>query len=462
MVELLVSWTPIAETLPAEAIGTGTVVQNLAFVLLFVLIGGFFAAAEIALVSLREAKVVSMAERSPRRGGRVVRLLANPNRLLAAVQVGVTLAGFVSAGFGAAQIAPSLEVRLVDWGLSPAVSAPAAFILVTVIIAYLSLVLGELVPKRMALQRAEGIAMFTAGPIDLVATLARPFIWLLSVSTDFVVRLLGGDPSIGKERMSGEELRLLVASHEELSEDERELIDDVFTAGDRELREVMVPRTEVEFLAEDTPVFRAAEHVSELPHSRYPVIRDSADDVVGFVHVRDLLAPAMANRGVRVGELVRDVARLPGSKQVLPALGELRRSGIHLAIVEDEYGGTDGIVTLEDLVEEIIGDIRDEFDEGRADEGEPGPTLSDTKAIDGLTNLEDLREETGIELPEGPYETVAGWLIASIGELPRIGDSASHEGYRFEVTELDGRRIDRISITPPRPAPDGGQSLVAG
>jgi putative hemolysin len=445
---------PAAHTgavLLAAANGAATPVDafiNVAVVLFFVLLGGFFAAAEIALISVRESRLEQLREIRPKKAERVDRLVSQPNRLLAAVQVGVTLAGFISAGFGAAQIAPSLEPTLQSLGMSEGLAAGIAFVMVTVVIAYLSLVLGELAPKRLALQRADSMALVVAGPVDVMARLFRPFIWLLSVSTNAVVRLLGGDPAVGRDQISGEELRGLVASHEEFTPTERALIDDVFNAGTRELREVMIPRTEVEFLPEAMPVFRAVEHVRDLPFSRYPVVGRSPDEVVGFVHVRDLLALAPDRSTVRLGDIAREVARLPGSKAVLPAMSELRQSGTHLAIVVDEYGGTDGIVTLEDLVEEVVGDIRDEFDEAGEPVEPPTAVLTHPREFDGLINLDDFAEATGIELPDGPYETVAGWLIASRGSLPSIGATAEYRGHCFEVVALDGRRIDRILVTP--------------
>jgi putative hemolysin len=442
-----------------EAVGA---LINVGVVLFFVLLGGFFAAAEIALISVRESRLAQLRETKPKKAERVSRLVAQPNRLLAAVQVGVTLAGFISAGFGAAQIAPSLEPALQALGMSQGLAAGIAFVLVTVVIAYLSLVLGELVPKRLALQRADSMALVVAGPVDVMARLFRPFIWLLSVSTNAVVRLLGGDPAVGREQMSGEELRGLVASHEEFTPTERALIDDVFSAGTRELREVMIPRTEVEFLPETMPVFRAVEHVRDQPFSRYPVMGRSPDEVVGFVHVRDLLALAQTRSTVRLGDIARDVARMPGSKAVLPAMSEMRQSGTHLAIVVDEYGGTDGIVTLEDLVEEVIGDIRDEFDAAGEAPEEPAAVLLQPREVEGLINLDDFAEATGIELPDGPYETVAGWLIASRGSLPSVGATAEFEGHRFEVVALDGRRVDRIRVSPRAPGSDPAAEASEG
>ncbi len=409
---------------------------NIALVLVFILIGSFFAAAEIALVSLRESQVERLSQRG-RRGRTLSALVRDPNRFLAAVQVGVTLAGFVSAGFGASQIAPAISPWLESLGLSAGWASAIAFIAVTVVIAYFSLVIGELVPKRIALQRAESTALLVAGPVDLLAKITRPFIWLLSVSTNALVRLLGGDPSSGKEQISGEELRDIVAATEELTAEERALIDDVFDAGDRELREVMLPRTEVAFLDASTPVGEAITEVSDAPHSRYPVIRGSADDVVGVVHIRDLLTPDADRSGRRVGDLARETAFFPGTKQVIPALTEMRRLRQHLAIVVDEYGGTAGIVTLEDLVEELVGDIRDEYDTEST-----GPRTD----VDGLLNLEDFADETGVELPEGPYETVAGFVVSELGELPTIGAIVDVAGHRLTVTELDGRRVARISV----------------
>ncbi len=425
------------------------ILLNLGIVLLFILIGGFFAAAELALVSIRESQIDRLADAHPRQGERLKGLTRNPNRFLAAVQVGVTLAGFLSAGFGAAQIAPDIAPWLESLGLPPGIAQPVAFVLVTVAIAYLSLVLGELVPKRLALQRGEEIALRSATPVDMLATVTRPFIWLLSTSTDALVRLLGGDPQVGRERITQDELRGMVQAHDELSEAERQLIDDVFAAGDRELREVMVPRTEVAFLVQDMPLFQAAALVGGQPHSRYPIIGDSADDVVGFVHVRDLLDPALAGRSIRVGSLARDVSRLPSSKRVIPALTEMRDTGHHLAIVVDEYGGTDGIVTMEDLVEELVGDIRDEYDDATDDNpGRGTGALLVEREIDGLTNLDDFDEEFGIELPDGPYETVAGFMINRLGRLPRVSDSVPFSACELTVVRMDGRRIDRVLVAP--------------
>lgn len=418
------------------------VLGNVALVFVFVLIGGVFAAAEIALVSLRDSQVRALAERS-RRGRTVAELNADPNRFLSSVQVGVTLAGFLSAAFGGATLSDDLAPVLVRWGLPEGLSGAAALVLVTIAISYLSLVFGELVPKRLALQRAEAFALALGPMIDTISRISRPVIWLLSKSTNAVVRVLGGDPSVQREQMSDEELRELVHQHETLGEEERRIVEDVFEAGDRQIREVMIPRTEVDFLDAAMPVYKAARYAYTQPHSRYPVTRGSADDVIGFVHVRDLLDPEMSGRSVRVEELARDTLVLPWTRQILAALADMRREGTHLAIVADEYGGTAGIVTMEDLVEELIGDIRDEYD---VEETETTRHRGGEVEVDGLLNLDDFEDETGVELPEGPYETVAGYIVAGLGRLPEVGDTVEHEGVRLEVREVEGRRVSRVLV----------------
>src|SRR4051794_16150764 len=427
-------------------------------VVVFVLIGGVFSGAEIALVSLRESQVRGLSE-TGRRGQAVQKLLSDPNRFLAAVQVGVTLAGFFSAAFGASTLSAPFAHWLVGRGLSEGLSDTLALVLVTIAISYLSLVVGELTPKRLALQRAEGFSLIVATPLNAIAALSRPVIWLLSKSTDVLVRLLGGDPKLSGEAISQEELRDLVAAHESLSSDERRLIDEVFRAGDREVREVMTPRTEVMFLDASMTASRAAKQVADSNWSRFPVVGRDQDDVVGFVHVRDLFLPNHpAGRAATVGDLAREVTRLPGTAGVLTALSEMRRGNQHLAIVVDEDGGTDGIVTLEDLIEEGIGEIYDEEDKTVESEGKQPP--GGPREVDGLLNLDDFTECTGLRLPEGPYETVAGFVLAELGRLPAVGDTIEVEGRSVSVLELDGRRIARLLVGPP-PEPAGDDADAA-
>jgi putative hemolysin len=326
---------------------------------------------------------------------------------------------------------------------------------VTAFISYLSLVLGELVPKRLALQRAEGFAMFVSPVLDLLAKVMRPVVWLLSKSTNVIVRMLGLDPRAAGEDVTEEELRDMVSTNVGLGSEERRVLTDVFGAADRQLVGVMVPRTEVEFLPAATPLAHAAREVLDKPHSRYPVTGETVDDVVGVVHVRDLLTAALAgDAGSRtVGDLTRPVPLLPGSKPVLAALTEMRSNRTHLAVVVDEYGGTYGIVTMEDILEELVGEIEDEYDPARAQ--------ADRTEFDGLLHHDELLDAAGIELPEGPYETLAGFVQARLGRVPTVGDAVEARGHRFTVVEMDGRRVARVRIERLAPADEPTVSATA-
>ncbi len=439
------------------------VLVNIALILLFIVVGGIFSGAEMALVSLRESQVRQIAHQG-KRGQTVARLTDDPNRFLSAVQIGVTLSGFLSAAFGAATLADDFSPVLQALGLAEGPADTVALVLITVAISYASFVLGELAAMRLALQRAESAALLLAPLVDRIAWFARPIIWFLGVSTNVVVRILGGDPKASREEVTDEEIRSMVSGSTTLGDEERRIVDEVFDAGERGLREVMLPRTEVDFLPGDLPVHKAVRELSKAPHSRYPVTGESADDIIGFVHVRDLLDPDVSTRSIPVAELARPVLSMPDTVRVLRALSEMRRSSSHLAIVLDEYGGTAGIVTMEDLVEELIGDITDEYDVVE----EPRVGVRGDLVVDGLITLDEFGERTGFVLPEGPYDTVAGYFMAQLGRLPAVGDSITPvvlpvdgdepepTSLELRVTELDGRRAARFVVH----RVDGGELLA--
>ena len=417
---------------------------DLATIAGLIILAAFFVAAEIALISLRDSQVRQIATRG-KRGARVAALAEHPNRLLAAVQIGVTVSGFLSAALGADKLGDYVIPWLEDLGIATGWATTISLIGVTLVIAYFSLVFGELVPKRVALFRAEEIAMTTAGIIDVVANIFRPIIWLLSKSTDFVVRAFGVDPKEQRSQMSEEELLDLVTGHAALTEEERDIVEEVFNASERQVHEVMVPRTEVDFMDASLTVGKAIELAVDKAHSRYPVVRGSSDEVVGFIHVRDLLDTSLANKSTKIVELVRNIMYLPGTKGVLPALSEMRVQGQHLAIVLDEYGGTDGIVTLEDLVEVLIGDIRDEYDEDDAEVSLEERT-GDFE-VDGLISIEDLIEETKLDIPEGPYETASGFVMHFLGRIPQVNDVVNVNGLRITVLTMEGKRAGQLLIS---------------
>ena len=422
----------------------GSLLGDLATVAGLILLGALFVAAEIALISLRESQVRQLSSRG-KRGAKVAHLATNPNRFLAAAQVGVTVCGFLSAALGAEKLGVYVIPKLIDLGLSDDAANATSLIGVTLVIAYFSLVFGELVPKRLALFRTEEISLWSAGAIDLTAKLFRPIIWLLSRSTDVVVRVFGIDPKEQRSQMSEEELLDLVTGHAALTAEERDIVEEVFNASERQVHEVMVPRTEVDFMDASLTVGKAIALAVDRAHSRYPVVRGSTDEVIGFIHVRDLLDTSLVSAGGKIQELVRNIMFLPGTKGVLPALTEMRNQRQHLAIVLDEYGGTDGIVTLEDLVECLIGDIKDEYD---SDEAEVSiESRTGDFEVDGLISIDDLREETGIEIPEGPYETASGFVMHFLGRIPVEHDVVGVNGIRITVLTMEGKRAGQLLIS---------------
>ena len=480
----------------------GEILLNVLLVLLFVLIGGVFSGTEMAMVTLR-ASQVSQIEATGADGQRIGALVRNPNLFLSAVQVGVTLAGFFSSAYGASRIAPEFVPVLESWGLQAVAASVVAFIGMTLLIAYLSLVFGELVPKRLAMQHPVAFTRVLAPGLNIFAGIMRPVVWLLSVSTNGVLRLLGRDPHVGAQAVSADEVRELIVSQPGLRDDSRSILTDVLRAGDRRLVEVMRARPDVEFLSGSLPVAQAYGLSLELSHSRFPVRGESIDDVLGFVHIRDLMAamtrpshgpasegpggpasggpggpgsgepsgepggesggwpeiepdtgPTLAN--MTLADIMRPILPLPGSIPVLNALTTMRRENQQIALVLDEYGGTDGIVTMEDLVEELVGEIYGEYDDQREPE-DSALRSGGALEVDGGLILDELTSMSGVELPEGPYETVAGFMLDRLGRVGREGDSIVVDGVRLTVLKTDGYRIVRIHITRP-----GGKAEATG
>ncbi|NEG89536.1 hemolysin family protein [Bifidobacterium aerophilum] len=423
--------------------------MNILLIFVFLLLGSVFSGTELALVSLRGSQVDQM-EQEDARGARVAKIARDPNTFLSTVQIGVTLCGFLSASFGESSISPYIVPVVESWGVPAHIAAPLTTISLTLIISYCSIVISEMVPKRIAMQRTEQIARAVVPAIDIFATICRPIIWLIGKNTNGIVRLLGFDPNETESEVSDDELRVLVNTNTSLSKDERTILDDVFDASETIVAEVMRPRADVVFLDGSQSIADAAAYVREMPYSRYPVTGKDFDDVIGFVHVRDLLDVRDPNAKT-VADVTREGISLPGTSKLLPSLSLLRKRGIHLAVVIDEYGGTDGIVTLEDMTEELVGDIRDEYDlpEESGKTGKNGRTafVNGVATIDGGMTIEDFDDLTGIELEDGPYETVAGYFLAHTGKMGEEGDVLhSDDGYDMVVTKVDGRRIETIEV----------------
>ncbi len=411
---------------------------QLLLVAVLVLLNALFAGSEMALVSLRDGQLQRL-EKASRSGATLARLARDPNRFLATIQIGITLAGFLASAAAAVSLAQPLIEPL---GFLGKAAGPAAIVIVTIALTFVTLVLGELAPKRIAMQRAEGWALAAARPLDVLSAVSRPAVWLLSKSSDVVVRLTGGDPDAQREEVTREEIRDMVAAQQDFSAEQRTIISGAFEIADRILREILVPRRDVLSFPQDCPASDALDQLLATGHSRAPVVGPTGlDDVVGVVHLRDL---------IRARGAVQDHARpglfLPETLRVSDALRQLRQERQQLALVVDERGAIDGIVTMEDLVEEIVGEIYDETDRDvQAVVHEPDGAL----LLPGGFPVHDLPDIgfDGDGQDDGDYTTIAGMLLAELGHIPtEPGEVVDLPLFTAEVAEVTGRAITKVRL----------------
>ncbi len=427
----------LAQSPPAGGQSVGLL---LALVGVLVVINALLAGTETALVSLREGQITRLEQRG-RAGRALARLARDPNRFLSTIQIGITLAGFLASATAAVSLAEPLVPYLTFFGTA---ARPAAIVLVTAALTFVTLVLGELAPKRIALQRAERWGLAAARPLALFARVTAPAVWVLTKSTDLVVRVFGGDPGARGEEVTEEEIRDLVATQQAFSPAQRTIIDGAFEIAERTLREVLVPRLQVTAVEEDEPAQEVVAKLVASGFSRAPVYRGDLDSVVGVVHLRDVV-----QRRGPVGEQARPTTVLPESVGVLDALKRLQNDRTHLALVVNEHGGVEGIVTLEDLLEEIVGEIYDEFDrdldpnDAKGVEREPSGAL----VMPGSFPMHDLTD-VGVALPEGDYATIAGLVLDRLGRIPEPGEQVDLPGWSIQVLAREGNAIGRVRLLP--------------
>jgi putative hemolysin len=408
---------------------------EIGLVLLLVVINAAFAGSEVALISLREGQLRRL-EREGERGRLVARLARDPNQVLSTIQIGITLAGFLASAAAAVSLAEPLVPLL---GFLGRAAEPAAVVLVTMVLTYLTLVVGELAPKRIALQRPERWARRAARPLAVVSTLTRPAVWLLSKSTNVLVRLAGADPRRQREEVTEEEVRDMIATGSVFRPEQRRILSEAIEIGERRLRDVLVPRRDVVAVPADASVAEAIGMLVGTTHGRAPVYRGDLDDVIGLVTLQDLVGA----EGPVAGR-VRPVVALPESMTVLDALRRLQAEREQLAIVLNEYGGTEGIVTVEDLLEELVGEIYDEFDpDSHGIHRQPDGSL----ILPGSFPVHDLAD-LGITLPEGDYTTLAGLVLERMGRIPGKGETVEVDGWRLEVLDVDHNAIIQVRLVP--------------
>ena len=406
-----------------------------------ILLNAFFVAAEYGLVTSRRTRIVELEREGNRRAKTVLQVVSDPPRFIAAMQLGVTLTSLAIGALGEHAL-----TRAFDPVMATALAVTLAYLLLT----FFHVVIGELVPKGVALGHSEATALALAAPVRAFFALFWPLIWVLQRATNLVLGLLGLEPPGGETEVHSEaELKMLLnvsTERGEIEPGEQDMLYKVFDFADKEASDVMVPRPEVVALSVDLPPEECLRAVMESPYTRYPVYRDSLDDIVGILHVRDLFG-TLVDRGlaaVEVEQLVRPAYVVPETKDLAALLTEFRRTNQHMAIVVDEYGGMEGIVTLEDLLEEIVGEIEDEFD--LPDESVE-QVDEDTIRIDGTFPIDDFNEQFRTELPAEDYHTVAGFVFGQLGRAAQEGDEVSHDGMVFRVEEVEGQRIDKLAVT---------------
>lgn len=421
--------------------------------LLLTIMNGYFSMSEMALTTAKRATLEHDAEGGDKRAAAALELSGDSTDFLATIQVAITLVGFFSATVSSNTLSDPLTRWIESFGVEVlSVIAPVASpIVITLVVSYLSIVIGELVPKRIGLSDAEGMAKSVAGPIMFFRRVAKPLVWLTQASANGISAVLGIKSADDRQDVSEEEIKYMVAEQDSLLDEEKRMIHEIFDLGDAVAREVMVPRVDVTMVEDSDTVGEVLDTMRRTGFSRIPVYRDDADNVVGIAHIKDLIGLALSGRSNEsVANRLRDATFVPDTKDILPLLSEMQTAHDQIVVVVDEYGGTAGIITIEDIVEEIVGEIEDEFDP----DNKYLTRLSRREwLVDGRFSCDDAIE-LGWPIEESDdYETVAGWILDVCDGVPDIGEVFEMEGYKFKVQSMRGRRISLIRVTAPEGQP---------
>lgn len=428
----------------------GSLVLKILLLLVLILVNAYFAMAEIAVISLNDTKIEKMADEGNKKAKLVLKLTNNPTKFLSTIQIGITLAGFLTSASAATSFAAMLtEAVTGKFGLPENIVSPVAVVLITLIMSYFSLVLGELVPKRIGMQIPEKVAFAVAKPLYVMSKIVSPFVKFLSLSTNGVVRLLGFDPNADEEVVTEEEIRMMVDVGGEkgvIEYDQKEMINNIFDFDDMDAGDVMTHRTDVVAAdVNDTTLEEFLALAIENGRSRVPLYDEDIDNIVGIVYVKDLLQYVGKEVKGTLKSIMREPYFVPETKACGELFKEMRLQRIQMAVVVDEYGGTAGIVTLEDIVEAVMGNIQDEYDE---EEEEISKIDENTFTVEGTIDIEEIDELIGKDLPEGDYETLAGFIMDELQCIPKSGEmnEVVFENVKFTVLEVEDRRIEKIKV----------------
>ncbi|NLZ92995.1 MAG: HlyC/CorC family transporter [Firmicutes bacterium] len=417
--------------------------------MILIVLNAFFAASEIALISLNDNKIKLMADEGNKKAKLLIKILSEPSKFLATIQIGITLAGFLASAFAAESFAGRLVdlIKITQIPISENVLKTIAVIIITVILSYFTLVLGELVPKRLAMKKAEQISFLAVSPLNFLSAVTSPFVKLLTVSTNFIVRLLGVDPNVDDEQVTEEEIRMLVDVGKEkgtIDESEKEMINNIFEFDNKTVSEIMTHRTDIAGISISSSLKEIIDLVKRKKYTRFPVYEENIDNIIGVLNVKDLIQLLDDNKqDFDLRKIIRQPYFVPASKKNDDLFKDLQSTKTHMAVAIDEYGGTAGIVTIEDLIEEIVGNIFDEYDE---EEKEFEKLDENTFIINGATSLERVKDFLKVDLPIEDYETLSGFLIGQLGRIPAEEENPIIEfnGLVFKVEEIVEKRISKV------------------
>lgn len=432
----------------------GSIILKVVLLFILTLLNAFFAMSEIAIISLNDTKIDKLAEEGHKKAKQVKKLTENSSNFLSTIQIGVTLAGFLTSATAAQSFASMLTdalaktavANVIPLGLISGVST----VLITLVTSYFSLVLGELAPKKIAMQKPEKVSFAVVPVLLFVSKVTKPFVKILSVSTNAVVRLFGLDPNADEEEVTEEEIRMMVDVGQEkgvIEDVQKEMINNIFEFDDIDVADIMTHRTDMACVDAEDPLADIIQLSMEEGYSRIPVYEEDPDNVVGIVYIKDLLKYIGSSlpEALHLKDVMRKAYYVPESKRCGALFAEMTEKHIQMAIVVDEYGGTAGLVTLEDIVEAIVGNIQDEYDNEDVEISKINET---TFTIDGVTDLEEVEEQLGIQFPEDDYDTLGGFIISQLGFLPQDGDmnTVEFENIRFTVLNVEERRIGKIKV----------------
>lgn len=432
----------------------GSIILKIIVLFALIFVNAFFAMSEIAIISLNDNKIEKMAEDGDKKAKQVLKLTKDSSGFLSTIQIGVTLAGFLTSATASQSFAVMITEKLSETNvvnyIPLGVISVISTVLITVIMSYFSLVLGELAPKKIAMHNPQKVSFAVVPVLLFVNKTMKPFVRLLSASTNGIVRLFGIDPDADEEVVTEEEIRMMVDVGQEkgvIEDVQKEMINNIFEFDDMDVGDIMTHRTDVEFIDIDEPLSEAVARAVKFGYSRFPVFRDDQDNIVGIIYIKDLLkyigSSIPKTKGIK--DFMRDTYFVPETKQCSELLTEMLEKHVQMAIVVDEYGGTAGIVTLEDAIEAIVGNIQDEYDD---EDEEISQINENTFTIDGITDIEEVEEKLDIKIPDGDYDTLGGFIISLLGFIPDGENEAVAEfrNIRFTVLNVEERRIGKVKV----------------